>query len=175
MKDVKEYRTVDKSSWGGGPWENEPDKIQWTDGETGLPCLAVRQPEWGHWCGYVGVSSSHPWHRKDYGACALATKCKDDYCQHSPGYILEAHGGITYANECADGPEERAVCHVPKEGEPDDIWWFGFDCAHYGDVLPGRAADPVYKAMNDCGMYRSLRYVQANCARIAEKLVEVAK
>ena len=37
-----EYRTIDKSQWGEGPWQDEPDKIQWQDEETGLPCLIVR-------------------------------------------------------------------------------------------------------------------------------------
>lgn len=36
-----EYRTIDKTAWGDGPWLNEPDKKQWQDVETGLPCLAV--------------------------------------------------------------------------------------------------------------------------------------
>jgi hypothetical protein len=36
------WTTIDKSSWGNGPWQTEPDKAQWQDEETGLPCLAVR-------------------------------------------------------------------------------------------------------------------------------------
>jgi hypothetical protein len=31
------YTTVDKSEWGAGPWNDEPDKVQFTDKETGLP------------------------------------------------------------------------------------------------------------------------------------------
>jgi hypothetical protein len=47
----REYRTIDKSAWGPGPWTDEPDKVQWTDTATGLPCLAKRNPRGGHWCG----------------------------------------------------------------------------------------------------------------------------
>ena len=36
-----DYRTVDKTTWGAGPWQDEPDKKQWRD-ETGFPCLIVR-------------------------------------------------------------------------------------------------------------------------------------
>jgi hypothetical protein len=36
-----EYRNVvDKSTWGEGPWNNEPDKAQWQDEATKLPCGA---------------------------------------------------------------------------------------------------------------------------------------
>lgn len=28
--------------WGTGPWVGEPDKAQWEDETTGLPCLALR-------------------------------------------------------------------------------------------------------------------------------------
>ncbi len=55
-----EYKFVNKSTWGDGPWQNEPDKVQWTDQDTRLPCLAVRNGRIGNWCGYVGVSNDHP-------------------------------------------------------------------------------------------------------------------
>lgn len=57
--ETREYRTVDKSAWGPGPWQDEPDKRQWQDEATGLPCLIVRNPA-GALCGYVGVSKEHP-------------------------------------------------------------------------------------------------------------------
>jgi hypothetical protein len=60
-----EYRTTDKTEWGAGPWQDEPDKRQWTDAVTGLPCLIVRGPI-GALCGYVGVSSDHPLHGREY-------------------------------------------------------------------------------------------------------------
>lgn len=36
------YTTKDKSTWGDGPWQHEPDKMQYEDPDTGLPCLIVR-------------------------------------------------------------------------------------------------------------------------------------
>lgn len=53
-----QWTTVDKSKWGDGPWANEPDKMQWVDPVTNLPCLIVRGPV-GALCGYVGVPASH--------------------------------------------------------------------------------------------------------------------
>lgn len=57
--ETKEYRTIDKDGWGPGPWQDEPDKRQWQDEATGLPCLIVRGPS-GALCGYVGISKEHP-------------------------------------------------------------------------------------------------------------------
>src|SRR4051812_13771303 len=60
-----EYRTIDKTGWGDGPWQSEPDKRQWHDEATGLACLIVRGPM-GALCGYVGLPPGHPWHGKEY-------------------------------------------------------------------------------------------------------------
>lgn len=73
------YHFVDKSGWGPGPWSDEPDKIQWADEDTGLPCLIVRNRA-GALCGYVGIPESHPWFGMDYDAI-------------NP----DVHGGLTYS------------------------------------------------------------------------------
>jgi hypothetical protein len=58
--ETREYRFIDKSEWDRGPWDNEPDKVQWQDAATGLPCIARRSEAMGSWCGYVGVAEGHP-------------------------------------------------------------------------------------------------------------------
>lgn len=158
-----------------GIWDNEPDKVQWVDAETNLDCLAVRNGM-GAWCGYVGVPESHPWHGIDYGSCVMGENCdrdeKDWYCSHSPENLLTVHGGITYAAFCQDGPEEEAICHVVFDGRPDPIWWFGFDCAHGGDICPAYE----FSFTTWCGqmsVYRDLEYVRSECARLAKQLAEV--
>ena len=115
-----EYRDViDKSGWGEGPWNDEPDKLQWQDEKTGLPCLIVRNRKMGNWCGYVGVPDGHPFY-----------DMPDDEAQN----MVEVHGGLTFSSFCQETDSEReGVCHVPGEGEPDNVWWLGFDCAHSGD------------------------------------------
>lgn len=60
------YHTVDKSTWGLGPWQEEPDKRQWLDKETGYPCLIVRNARLGFLCGYVGVPRRHPAYQLHY-------------------------------------------------------------------------------------------------------------
>jgi hypothetical protein len=116
----KTWVTVDKSGWGPGPWLEEFDKEQWADEATGYACLIKRGPV-GALCGYVGVPEGHPWHGKDY----------DDITPYP-----EVHGGLTYASLCQEGPEGETICHMAAPGEPEPLWWLGFDCAHAGDLSP---------------------------------------
>jgi hypothetical protein len=158
----KSWTTIDRNAlgWPSGPWDNEPDKVQWQDEATGLPCLAVRQPNSGHWCGYVGVSTEHPLHGKDFEMVDLV-----------------AHGGITYTDACQPGDDEsRGICHTPDPGEPDHAWWFGFDCAHAGDWSPSSAKmeEMGYPFTRfGYGRYRTLDYVRDECANLARQLAGV--
>lgn len=165
------YATIDKTGWGQGPWQHEPDKVQWKDEPTGLDCLAVRGPG-GHWCGYVGVPEGHALHGVDYDdAYRVAAKAKgidpDRWYEHD---LLGVHGGLTFAAHCADGPEETSICHVPAPGEPDHVWWLGFDCAHSGDTSP--KYDAEYGGAFR-GHYRTLDYVRAEVTSLARQIAEV--
>lgn len=113
MKTI-EYRTVDKSQWGDGPWQNEPDKKQWRDPETGLPCLIVRGPA-GALCGYVGVSEDHPWYGKEYDNHDL--EWDDPERDRLPGSVLRVHGGVTFAGGChgiTEGDYQRMLERVAE-------------------------------------------------------------
>jgi hypothetical protein len=153
-----EPEAIDRTGWPSGPWDGEPDRVEWR--HQGLPCLAVRGPL-GAWCGYVGVPPGHPWHGQGYDAVDA-----------------EAHGGLTYAAACA-----RHVCHVPAPGEPADVWWVGFDCGHAEDRIPGMEA--AYAAM---GLrlrpspwpgvevaYRDLTYVRAEVEDLARQALEAQR
>lgn len=162
----RESRFVDKSTWGPGPWQDEPDKQQYTDEATGYPCLIVRVPWSGHLCGYVGVPEGHPAYGLDYDdASALGEADEDGY--HS----LRVHGGLTFAGPCQEGQEEQGICHVPQPGQPDKVWWLGFDAAHAWDICPSSRArlgglyysHPYYE-------YRTLEYMQAENADLALQL-----
>ena len=158
--ETREYRTIDKSDWEPGPWHEEPDKRQWADEDTGMPCLMVRNGS-GALCGYVGVPKGHPLFKVE----------GDNYEEMSS---LSVHGGITFTASCADTPDEGShICHVPGEGESDNIWWLGFDCSHSGDLCPKYTK--IFKNM-DCAMppdyetYKPMSYVIAECARLAQQL-----
>ena len=100
------------------PWEGEPNRLDFQ--YKGYQCLINRvnhRPpknpnDWlGHLCGYVALPPSHPYYGKDY----------DDI-------PVKVHGGLTYAQ---DSQGEISWALTPK------AWWIGFDCAHYGDLIPG--------------------------------------
>ena len=144
-----------------GPWSSEPDRLEWR--HAGLPCLANRN-DGGAWCGYVAVPPGHPLHGVGY----------DD--EPIWGLDLPSHGGLTYANACAGD-----ICHVPKPGEPDDVWWFGFDCAHGGDLRPALYAiikdEPSYQTLASLhrgDVYRDLPYVQGVVNELAEALAALS-
>lgn len=131
-----------RKKWPPGPWNNEPDRVEFQ--HAGLQCLLHRAR--GHWCGYVGLPPSHPLHGKDEG-----------------GIDVEVHGGLTYAAAC-QGP----ICHVPAEGEDETLWWFGFDCAHCGDVDP-ESLTYLTGGYRD-GWYKNVDYVTHETKRLAEQL-----
>lgn len=107
--EIRTYTTEDKTDWPDGPWKDEPDKVQWPDESTGLPCLIVRN-DCGAWCGYVGVPDSHPLFGVGY----------DD--AHDRNDAISVHHGLTFASSCQIGrPEAEGVCHVPAPGESDNL------------------------------------------------------
>lgn len=146
--------TRDKTTWGQGEWLSEPDHKEWRDEATGLPCIAHRQMQLGHWCGYVAIPPGHPLHGKDYD-----------------NVDIEGHGGINYASKCEGG-----ICHVAAPGEPDDVWWFGFDCAHSGDLCPAMAARDEFRGWARDGMdtYKPLTFIESQCASLAKQLAALS-
>lgn len=159
-----EYRdVVDKLEWPRGEWDSEPDKIQWPDEDTGLPCLIVRN-QFGSLCGYVGISKEHCLHGKGY----------DLY----PEYDLNVHGGLSYADGCQPEDEpSKGICHLPAGGEPDHVWWFGFDCGHCFDMAPGmvRYAPSLYETNDGLPKceYRNIAYVANQCRHLAKQLKDI--
>ncbi len=166
------YTTIDKAAWGDGPWQHEPDKVQWTDRETGLPCLAVRGPL-GNWCGYVGVAEGHPLFGVPYNRCPQSCHEARFCWEHSPDAVLDAHGGITYSAACQEGDEAANICHIPEPGQPDHVWWFGFDCAHAGDLVPGMGGYPSFLRGHET--YRDLAFVREQNRRLAAQLAALAQ
>lgn len=145
-----------RSSWGEGPWETEPDRIEWKT-EAGLPAI-IRRNRLGNLCGYVAVPPGHPAHGKAWDSIPV-----------------DAHGGVTYAEPCSG-----EVCHVPEPGEPDDVWWVGYDCSHAWDLMPAMRA-AIKKLMPDqpdeliagLGTYRDLDYNRGECESLAKQLKEM--
>lgn len=90
------------------------------------------------------------------------------------GTYFDVHGGLTYSGggECSKYPIES------------DLWWFGFDCAHYMDGkdlqlayerFPQHRADiercmRVDKMFQTEGALRTEKYVAEECKRLSEQL-----
>ncbi len=146
--------THNKHTWPVGPWNDEPDKKQWRDEETGFPCLIVRNPV-GALCGYVGVPEAHPWFGVELDSYAEGMEVPD------------VHGGVTFASFCSG--HKQGVCHVVETGENDRVWWVGFDCAHAGDVSPKY---DVPTLPDDS--YKDISYVAAQCHSLALQAKEVS-
>ena len=161
---------MERSSWGPGPWDEEPDRLAWE--AHGLPCLLVRSSR-GSWCGYVGVAPGHPLHGLDSTSPCEALRSAWEERKGRPignagiiptvlaalrdeteaprlDAVFEVHGSLTYAGE----------------REPGKTWWFGFDCGHAGDLSPGRGVDGD-------GIYRTLTYARAETERLADQLARV--
>ncbi len=132
----------EKSSWGPGAWHDEPDHVAFD--HAGLSCILHRN-HGGAWCGYAAVAPGHPVHGQDYN-----------------DINVDVHGGLTYADKC-----QGSICHVAKPGEPDDVWWFGFDCSHPGDYSPAYDKPGCYDSDS---RYRDIGYVTAETKRLAEQL-----
>jgi hypothetical protein len=215
VPEIEYSEIVDKSEWARGPWDTEPDKAQWQDRATGLPCLIVRS-RIGALFGYVGVLPGHPLHGVEYGQCPQ--RCGEDWCEHRPEEILDAHGGIKFTEGRADiSPEawerwraellardeeakkyphgeaaelltawrealenhdewkqrvqQSRVCHIPGQGDTDDVWWFGFDCADMGDLCPQMSTWGVPRLRTVLSeTYKDVAFVKAECAKLAKQL-----
>src|SRR5690606_33101439 len=109
-----------------------------------------------HRCGYVAVPEGHALHGKDY----------------SWPHDIEVHGGLTYAGG-GDG--------YPVGG--DDLWWFGFDCAHAWDapseawVQAQREKHPFLEPWTPLApgaTHRDLPYCEAECESLARQLAAQA-
>ncbi len=139
-----------------GIWHDEPDRVEFK--HAGIQCLAKRGPH-GNWCGYVGVPPGHPWHG-EHGI---------NYREDSLGEV-DVHGGITYSAAC---DHDNGICHVPEPGEPEHLFWQGFDCGGAFDLQPMVLTWSLnrggYEGMGIGDVYRDLAFVTAEIKRLAEQ------
>lgn len=158
------------------PWFQEDNRVSFI--ADGLQCYMCRG-SLGAWCGYAGVSQFHPWFGKSYSetvkpTAEMLTNRHD--LDHNPidmlcmmlssnkpsealpiSMCVHVHGGLTYSEN-----------HKPY-GKPDGLWWFGFDCAHCDDLIPGLNTDHHMQHQ----IYRDQSYVVAECQSLAAQLAKV--
>ncbi|HMJ16592.1 MAG TPA: hypothetical protein VK524_34495 [Polyangiaceae bacterium] len=136
-----------KSTLGEGPWQEEPDRVEWR--HAGFPCLIVRADVTGALCGYVGLPEGHPWFEADIHEIDVSV-----------------HGGLTYGAAC-----QGHICHAPREGESDNVFWIGFDCSHAFDVSP-KFVHLGFRSSLLNGTYRGVRYVMHEVEELANQALE---
>lgn len=152
---------VDRSKWRIGPWDNEPDEVNFE--VYGLRCSILRQKRNGTLCGYVGVPNEHPASNL-CGNDPIGVPCDvtpnefasidkmNAFFGEAPSVsaFLSPHGGVTYTG---------AITTHWLEG----LWCFGFDCNHAFDACP-----QVYPGSDED--YRDIGYVEDEVIRMAERL-----
>jgi|SRR5205809_80872 len=136
------------ANFGPGPWQEEPDKFNWIDETTGLDCMIVRNIELGNLCGYVGVPLNSKLANIDYN-----------------DLDIDIHGGLTYSNKC-----QGLICHDSTK----EVYWFGFDCAHYNDLIPKfleyTTHNKSYFSLFNNSTYRDFNYVKTQVIYLAQQL-----
>lgn len=165
---VENYGLIDKSAWGGGPWDSEPDFVQWRS-DTGLPCVINRHPKYGHLCGYVGVNIFHPF-----------------FGREDTGGKIKVHGGLNWGGDlshCQLMPSEdmrasRLISFDDDANNPGSTYWLGFDCGHAGDLSPGLRAMTIAfgvsrQALDAYEIYRDIEYVKRECEQLAGQLASI--
>ena len=157
----------------------------------GYKCVVIFGA-YGYRCGYVGVHKSHPLNGKKYsdyleinkrdiedrevsGIFPLLGMLLDSDERVRIEAFFQVHGGITYS----DGGENS---EYPIKS---DLWWFGFDCGHYGDgkelelacktfhkyripLLIQIDIERKYPANDE--VVRTEQYVSDECKKLAEQL-----
>jgi hypothetical protein len=189
-----------KPSWGPGPWQEEPDRVDFV--HAGLQCVILRNLHVsGTLNGYVGVPPSHPWWGKEEDECLATPQCEPSHisgvdgpfhrffppghkwwsCDHRIQSMVEAHGGVNWASPTIQSTKQAHV----------DLWWFAFDTGHAGDFSPMMEAtmrevylhqDPSgeqwarHKAiLRDFETYRELPYVRHELETLAEQIAMAAQ
>jgi hypothetical protein len=144
----------------------------------------------GHRCGYVGIPKDHPLHGLSYHSKSKVLRSSDiqdmpmntvglgqmlngmmgkyDEEVITPEMYFSVHGGITYS-----GGNDYPV-------KSDGLWWFGYDCAHYGDgvdlsAIENETAKEIEMSYPSYGIVRTKEYCEEECKKLAEQLKKVAK
>lgn len=190
-----EWPSGGSDQWGEGAWEDEPDKVQWIDGESGLHCIILRAGVDGSLNGYVAVHEGHPCHGHDlghrrplvdedeFGPAIWAEGEEPDSrgpgCRSSClGQDIELHNALNFAGPSVDpvdqDEEGRSRC-LAGDITSGSHWWFGFDNGHAGDGTPAMHRASIAGAWSNNWPYRDVVFVGRECVKLARQLAEIER
>jgi hypothetical protein len=114
-------------------------------------CLIFRNMDLGTLNGYVAVPKNNKFFKKEY------------FNQNEISN-LEVHGGVTYTGD---------TIFNSKEILGEELWWIGFDTAHFSDLVPFQnfEAPPCIRD----GEYRNFEYVVEQTKQLAEQIFELSQ
>ncbi len=128
-------------------WMDEPNREEFE--HAGYKCLILRHTELLHLCGYVAVPKGHPCYGKDHERLPYRDLLE-----------VSVHGGLTFSGE-GDG-----------EHRPAGVWWFGFDCAHWGDLVP-QIIELLDREPNEFEAYKNFQYVRQETKGLAGQIAKL--
>lgn len=149
-----------------------------------LLCCVQRMNWSGNFNGYVAVPKEHSLYRKSYVdkiyiknadklkfngnyiglLCADKSGMKNNMV--SLDLAINVHGGITYSNSRLIGIDKKISYF-------NNLWWFGFDTSHAGDLKPFQyEIDIKYPRSED--KYRDFEYVKKETESLAEQLKKLS-
>lgn len=132
---------------------------------------------YGHRCGYVAVPKGHICFGIEYSQevdfIQESTIMKKPVDSVNPilallatsgdvnrlDYLISVHGGLTFSSRKAYSNGKPYIGDYPVDYDTDELWWFGFDCAHYGD--------------NELIGGQTLEYCEEECEKMAKQFAEL--
>lgn len=184
----------EKETWGGDQWKDEPDRKEWRDEATGMPCLALRN-SMGAWCGYVAVAPTHPAHGLHYDGAPDAEAQRHSEIARKRLKIFSKlmDGGADFS-----AASEKAWEGAPDRPEPTDagvelrdvnvhggLTYAGACNGHICHTPAEGESDDAWWFGFDCShagdytpqlkhhtdeVYRDLPYIERECASLASQL-----
>jgi hypothetical protein len=148
---TRSEQRIDKSGWGPGPWQDEPDFVEWQSAEPPhFRCQVNRNEIGGVFCGYVAVPPGHPAHGKGAGEVEV-----------------EVHGDVTFGSEAIGGGWAIGFdCGHAWDFQP------AMEARLKAQLPPGMyaAQQRVLSDMPGGSTYKTLAFVRAEVESLARQL-----
>lgn len=136
--------------------KKEPSFLDFT--YKGYACRIIRSLSLMSLLGYVAIEKNHVFYNVGY----------DDI-------NIDVHGGLTYASNKQPPTVVKDTMTnkldyitMPHHNKPKNAWWVGFDCSHYGDIIP---AHPLLSNGQDT--YKGIEFVKNEIKGMVNQLISI--